>query len=96
MWRAEDLRLDRSAAPHAVAVHDVTTDEHDQPVPVMEYVPSRSLAAAPAGRDILPPAAAAYTGALTPKQSDIYIVNNLLVPVRSYIVGGDRAVARRP
>src|SRR5688500_5169407 len=32
------------AHPHAVAVYDVTTDDQDQPVLVMEYVPSRSLA----------------------------------------------------
>ncbi len=65
--RQRVFREARAAAglqhPNAVAVYDVTTDEHDQPILVMEYVPSRSLADVLAERGTLPPSDVARVGA---------------------------------
>ncbi len=65
--RQRVFREARAAAglqhPHAVAVYDVTTDEQDQPVLVMEYVPSRSLADVLAERGTLPAAEVSRIGA---------------------------------
>ncbi len=65
--RQRVFREARAAAglqhPHAVAVYDVATDEQDQPVLVMEYVPSRSLADVLAERGTLPPEDVASIGA---------------------------------
>jgi len=64
--RLRAMREGRIAArlqhPNAVAVYDVT-DDGDQPVLVMEYLPSRSLAAVLAERGTLPPGEVADIGA---------------------------------
>lgn len=63
---ARALREGRVAArlrhPHAVTVHDVVVDQ-DTPFLVMEFLPSRSLAALVADRGPLPPRAVAAIGA---------------------------------
>ena len=99
VWRAADLRLDRTVAvkqllvpagcapeeipqvrqqlfreariaarlkhPQAVAVYDVTTDDDHQPVLVMEYVASQSLADVLIDRGALAPEQVARIGAET-------------------------------
>jgi eukaryotic-like serine/threonine-protein kinase len=49
--------------PHAVGIYDVTTDEQGQPVLILEYLPSRSLATALAEHGPLPPEQVARIGA---------------------------------
>ena len=49
--------------PHAVAVYDVTTDDHGRPMLVLEYIPSHSLATALAGQGSLQPVRVARIGA---------------------------------
>ncbi|MFI7679188.1 serine/threonine-protein kinase [Actinophytocola sp. NPDC049390] len=65
--RQRVFREARAAAglthPHAVAVYDVATDDQDQPVLVMEYVPSRSLADVLTERGALPPEDVSRIGA---------------------------------
>ncbi|GAB1513051.1 serine/threonine-protein kinase [Actinophytocola sp. KF-1] len=65
--RRRVIREARAAArlqhPNAVAVHDVATDDLGNPVLVMEYVPSRSLAAVLDDGGVLPVAQVASIGA---------------------------------
>lgn len=49
--------------PHAIGIYDVITDDRDQPVLILEYLPSHSLAAALAEHGPLPPARVAHIGA---------------------------------
>ena len=64
--RRRVIREARAAArlqhPNAVAVHDVATDDLGNPVLVMEYVPSRSLAAVLDEGGVLPVAQVARIG----------------------------------
>jgi hypothetical protein len=67
--RQRVLREARAAArlqhPHAVTVYDVTSDDEGQPVLVMEYIPSQTLADVLTRHGALPPARAARIGAQT-------------------------------
>ncbi|MBP2328706.1 serine/threonine protein kinase [Kibdelosporangium banguiense] len=49
--------------PHTVGIYDVITDDQDQPVLILEYLPSHSLAAALTEHGPLPPARVARIGA---------------------------------